>query len=218
MKEITVDNKTYRLDDYGFLLDFNQWDENFVSAMAPRLDIKEDLTDKHWQVINFIRNTYKELGRCPLVYQTCKMNSLHLTEFRNLFPTGYLRGACLLAGITYKEGYIQPSMLEGLNNDIDPDYPEKTYTVDVRGFLVNPYEWDNQFAVYKAFEMKMPEKLTRQHWQIIYYLRDYYKKYNCVPTVYETCDNNRIDIEKLEELFPDGYHRGVVKIAGLKVR
>ncbi len=39
-----------------------------------------------------------------------------------------------------------------------------------------------------------------------------------VPTVYETCEENRIEIEDLEALFPDGYHRGAVKISGLRVR
>ena len=34
----------------------------------------------------------------------------------------------------------------------------------------------------------------------------------------ETCEANDIDIDELEQLFPDGYHRGAVKIAGLRLR
>jgi tRNA 2-thiouridine synthesizing protein E len=218
MKEVTYYNKTYRVDDNGFLVDFDQWDRNFAESLAPSLKIEGGISEKHWRVINFIRDTYKELGRCPLVYQTCKMNGLHLNELKSLFPTGYLRGACRLAGITYREGYVQRSLLEDAETETDPDFPEKTYSVDVRGFLVNPYEWDSRFAVYKAFEMKMPERLTSRHWQIINYLRDFFKENNRVPTVYETCGANGVDIEELERLFPDGYHRGAVKIAGLRVR
>jgi len=218
MNEVTFKNKIYQVDDNGFLVDFNQWDRNFVESLAPSLKIENGLSDNHWKVINFIRDSYKELGRCPLVYQTCKMNDLHLSEFKNLFPTGYLRGACRLAGITYREGYIQHSLMEGVEEEADSDFPDKTYTVDVRGFLVNPYEWDNQFAVYKAYEMKVPEKLTHRHWQIIHFLRDFYKAHNRVPTVFETCEANKIEIEEMEQLFPDGYHRGAVKIAGLRVR
>ena len=29
---------------------------------------------------------------------------------------------------------------------------------------------------------------------------------------------NLIDLDELQKLFPDGYHRGAVKIAGLRVR
>ena len=218
MNEVTFNNKTYLVDDNGFLVDFNQWDRNFVETLAPSLKIENGLSDEHWKIINFIRDCYKELGRCPLVYQTCKMNGLHLSELKNLFPTGYLRGACRLAGVTYREGYIQHSLMDGIDEEDDPDFPDKTYTVDVRGFLINPYEWDNQFAIFKAYEMKVPEKLTGRHWQIIHYLRDFFKREKRVPTVFETCEANKIEIEELEELFPDGYHRGAVKIAGLRVR
>ena len=36
-------------------------------------------------------------------------------------------------------------------------------------------------------------------------------------TAYETCADNEVEIEDLERLFPDGYHRGAVKISGLRV-
>ena len=60
-------------------------------------------------------------------------------------------------------------------------------------------------------------KLTDKHWQIINFLRKSFEKNNMVPTIYETCEANGIDLEELEKLFPDGYHRGAVKIAGLRV-
>jgi len=66
--------------------------------------------------------------------------------------------------------------------------------------------------------MKIPGGMSDKHWQIIHFLRNYYSKNNCVATVYETCEANNIEIEELERLFPDGYHRGAVKIAGLRVR
>ena len=61
----------------------------------------------------------------------------------------------------------------------------------------------------------MPGPLTEKHWKIIYYLRARFAKTGKIPTIYETCGDNGIDIEEFGELFPDGYHRGAVKIAGL---
>jgi hypothetical protein len=52
---------------------------------------------------------YKKTGKCPLVYETARMNRLHLEELKKLFPAGYLRGACKLAGITHQEGYMEQS-------------------------------------------------------------------------------------------------------------
>jgi tRNA 2-thiouridine synthesizing protein E len=49
-------------------------------------------------------------------------------------------------------------------------------------------------------------------------IRKRFEETGTVPTVYETCEMNQIELEDLESLFPDGYHRGAVKIAGLRVR
>jgi len=63
----------------------------------------------------------------------------------------------------------------------------------------------------------MPE-LTQKHWSIIRFLREQFQKTGAVPTVHQTCEAFKIEIEELGELFPDGYNRGAVKIAGLRVR
>jgi len=219
MSAFIYNNKTYEVDSMDFLADYNHWDEKFAEGMAPKLRISHGLTKEHWDVIYFIRNTFKKTGRCPLFYETCIMNGLQLNEIKILFPTGYLRGACKLAGITYKEGYINRDHLSPASENFNILAAEKAYVVDVRGFLLDPDDWNEIFAVYRAYEMKIPGgKLTDKHWQIIRYLRKSYEKTREVPTVYETCEVNQIDIKELERLFPDGYHRGAVKIAGLRVR
>ena len=217
MKTIKFGNKTYSTDTEEFLADFKDWDEEFARGMAPQTGILAGLTEAHWKVIRYIRNTFKSTGKCPLVYETCRVNRLHIQELKTLFPAGYLRGACKLAGISYVEGYLDQSWSQELAEKITAGAQEKSYTINVRGFLVNPSEWDEKFAIYKAWEMKMP-KLTDRHWQIIRFLRTKFEFRNIVPTVYETCEANGIDIEDLEKLFPDGYHRGAVKLAGLRVR
>jgi len=186
--------------------------------MAPKVGIISGLSEDHWKIINFIRDFHKRTGKCPLVYETCRMNQLPLQELQKLFQAGYLRGACKLAGITYKEGYLDQSELEELAERATvEDQEKKTYEVNVRGYLINPQEWDKKYAKYKANEMKMP-KLTDKHWQVINFLRESFEKNKLVPTIYETCEATGIDLEELQLLFPDGYHRGAVKISGLRVR
>jgi len=217
MSTFSFGNKTYQVDVDEFLSDSSEWDENFARGMAPKLGIIGGLSEDHWRIIHFIRDTFEKNGKCPLVYETCRMNRLHLQELKRLFPSGYLRGVCKLAGITYKEGYLDQSALEEFAEHITSPPQEKSYEIDGRGFLVNSSQWDEKFAVARAFEMKMP-KLTEKHWEIIRYLRAGFETNNLVPNVYETCDANGIELEELEKLFPDGYHRGAVKIAGLRVR
>jgi tRNA 2-thiouridine synthesizing protein E len=217
MNAFIFGDKSYQVDTEEFLSEFKEWDENFARGMAPKVGIISGLSEDHWKIIYFIRDTFKKTGKCPLVYETCRMNRLHLQELKKLFPAGYLRGACKLAGITYREGYFDQSWVEEFAERVTSGVrEEKTYLVNIRGFLMNPAEWDRKFALFKAHEMKMP-KLNDKHWQIINFLRKSFEKNNMVPTIYETCEANGIDLEELEKLFPDGYHRGAVKTAGLRV-
>jgi TusE/DsrC/DsvC family sulfur relay protein len=221
MKDFSFGGKVYRVDSEGFLLDYAQWDENFARGMAGEVKIPQGLMQEHWKVIRFIRETFQQEQQVPLVYQTCKANGLNLKDLKKLFPTGYLRGACKLAGITYKERSIDYYGGEGFKIRAEgarPESEEKVYRVDVRGFLVDPAEWDEDFAVHKAHEMNMKEGLNEKHWKIVHFLRESFTRNRSIPTVYETCEMNRMGLDELEELFPNGYHRGAVKIAGLKAR
>jgi len=216
MRYFTHNGSKYKVDALGYLLDPEEWDENFAEGMAPKVRIEGGLTEAHWKVIYFIRNTFDKMNICPLVYVACKQNAIGLGDLKKLFPTGYLRGACRLAGVTYREGYFQKNWSEEHIVHHTRMYEKKSYETDVYGFLVNFEDWDENFAVHKAYEMKMPEYLTSKHWDIIYFMRKHYESTGVVPTVYETCENNDIDLDALERLFPDGYHRGAVKIAGLR--
>jgi tRNA 2-thiouridine synthesizing protein E len=221
IRSIQWGGKDYALDAEGFLAYSSDWDEGFAQGMAQHVGLPGGLTEKHWRVIRFIRDTYEQRGVCPLVYETCRANGLHLTDLKHLFPSGYQRGACRLAGITYREGYVIGlgyAWAEPGRRDAALTTPEKTYRIDGHGFLVDHSEWDEAFAVARAYEMKMPELLTKRHWQIIRYLREAYERDHVIPTVYETCETQNLKLEELAHLFPDGYHRGAVKIAGLRIR
>ena len=145
----------YQTDALGFLKDFRHWDENFAETTARKLCIPS-LTREHWDVINYIRNTFETTGRCPTIFETAKNTTLHRRVLKKLFPTGYLRGACLIAGITYREGFVRQGELYNIAPDFHLGVMDKIYKVDVRGFLADHRDWDDAYAVYKAHEMKIP--------------------------------------------------------------
>ncbi len=218
MRVFTHNGRKYLVDFADFLINSQEWDENFAEGMAHKIEIPGGLTAAHRRVIHFIRDHYQQYGVCPVVYKTCRECGLKLKDLRDLFPTGYQRGACKLAGLTYREGFLGYSEMPDGGAELETREPDRTYEVDARGFLVNPSDWDKTFAVFKAHELKMPGKLTEQHWRIIDFMRKYWEAHQIVPTVYDTCEANQLEIDELEKLFPDGYHRGAVKIAGLRFR
>ena len=225
MEVLSHNGKDYLTDDRGFLTAYGQWDEGFAEGMAPRVRIADGLTDAHWRVIRFIRREFEESGECPLVFSTCKANGLSTKQFRELFPTGYMRGACKLAGITYRDRLVdyygedaaRPSAITDVREAIAKSR-NKIYRVDVFGFLVDPTEWDEEYAAHKAREMKLPCALSDKHHEVIQYLRRSFTKSGVVPTVFECCEALGIELDDLERLFPDGYDRGAVKLAGLCVK
>jgi len=211
-------NAKYSLDSDGFLLDPKQWDREYAAETAGQVGVPGGLTKGHWDVIDYIRSVYSDSGKCPLVYETCRVCGMTLKDLKRLFPAGYLRGACRLAGCTYREAYLSQCSLPATADDLNVISANKVYKVDVRGFLVNPDDWDEYYAAFRANDMKIPGgRLTDDHWRIIHFLRKRFAESGAVPTIYETCDANEIDLEELERLFPDGYHRGAVKVAGLRV-
>jgi tRNA 2-thiouridine synthesizing protein E len=218
MRIFSHKGRKYLVDFADFLINSQEWDENFAEGMAVKVDIPDGLTAAHWEVIHFIRNHFAQYGVCPVVYQTCRECSLKLKDLRALFPAGYQRGACKLAGLTYREGFLGYSEMPEGTAELEISGTERTYEVDARGFLTDPSAWDRTYAVFKAHELKMPGKLTEKHWQIIDFMRNYWEEHQIVPTVYDTCEANHLEIEELERFFPDGYHRGAVKIAGLRFR
>jgi tRNA 2-thiouridine synthesizing protein E len=219
MEGFDPERTSFEVDESGFLVHPEHWNQRFAEVKAPDVGIVGGLTHEHWDVINFIRNMYRIAGRTPLVYEASRQCGLTRAELKNLFPAGYLRGACKLAGITYREGYISQAYVPESTEDIEHITSKKTYTVDVRGFLIDPNNWDEYYAASRAYDMKFPGgRLTDDQWHVIRYIRAHYAQTGEVPTVYETCEANQIELDELESMFPDGYHRGLIKIAGLRVR
>lgn len=210
-------DREYNVDVNGYLLDPSQWAEDFARGMAPRLKITNGLTEDHWRVIYFIRNNFEKMNQCPLVYIACRQNAIGLGDLKKLFPTGYHRGACKLAGISYRDISIQ--RLRFRENMVHHTrlYKRKIYACDAQGFLVNFEDWDENFALNKAYELKMSDYLTEAHWNVIYSLRRHFQESGEIPNIYKACEDNDLTLDDLEKLFPSGYHRGALKIAGLHV-
>jgi tRNA 2-thiouridine synthesizing protein E len=215
---VTFGGKPYQVDSEGFLVDWNAWDEGYANGMAEKDEIRGGLTEKHWEVLRFIRESFQQTGRCPLVYETCRAHKLGLRGLQALFPRGYLRGACKLAGLTYREGYVKYSWVEAVDAEAKRAAREKVYRTDVRGFLVDPDDWDEQYAAHRAQDSRMYGGLSERHWQVLRFLRRQFAESGRVPSVYETCEANGLEMDDLERLFPDGYNRGAVRLAGLRVR
>ena len=86
--------------------------------------------------------------------------------------------------------------------------------VDEDGFLVDPTLW-NEDIVQVFAELEETGDLTEDHWKVINYLRDYYKKFGIAPMVRKLCKETGYPLNEIYELFPSGPAKGACKLAGL---
>lgn len=106
-----INGKTYETDEEGFLLNLADWDTDAAWQMA--VDEKVEMTDKHWEVVDFLREYYNEFQMAPAVriltkafgkkFGEEKGNSKYLYD---LFPDGPAKQACKIAGLPKPTGCI----------------------------------------------------------------------------------------------------------------
>jgi tRNA 2-thiouridine synthesizing protein E len=211
MSTITFKGKTYELDDYGFLDPPEQWDKGFAEGMAKMVGITEGLTERHWQFIHYLRHKFTDENTVPVLVMACAEKDMRLSELRSLFPTGYHRGACKIAGINYKFMYETNYWLT--YETAPPAKPR--YSLDPLGFLEDFEQWDEDFVELAMSQQESPSAPTKRHMEVVCYLRNYYAVNRSLPTVFETCSANALSLDELRELFPAGYRRGACRMAGL---
>ncbi len=210
-ESVTFGDSTYTLDGHGFLDPPDQWDEVFAEGMAMMQGIYGGLTDEQWSFINYLRTKFLEEETVPVVVLACADNSLKLSDLRFLFPTGYHRGACRIAGINYDFMYQTNIWLTYETSTL----LQEEFKLSPRGFLTDFDQWNERFAHLIIREWKLQQGLTERHLEIIAYLRTYFARTKNIPTVIETCRENDLHLEEFRELFDVGYRRAACRIAVL---
>ena len=105
MSAVTLAGATVEVDAEGFLVRSAQWNEQIAEEIA-RANGIEQLTDRHWQVINFMRETYLESGSAPSIRSLGKTSGVPIKELYELFPKGPAKLAAKIGGIPKPRGCI----------------------------------------------------------------------------------------------------------------
>jgi tRNA 2-thiouridine synthesizing protein E len=108
---LEVGGKTIDVDEEGYLTNRDEWNEEIAAAIA--VEEKLEMSDSHWEVVNFLREYYDEYQIAPAVRVLTKAigkklgkdkgNSKYLYE---LFPYGPAKQACKIAGLPKPTGCV----------------------------------------------------------------------------------------------------------------
>ena len=108
---LEIDGQSIELDEEGYLVDLSAWTPEIAKALAEGEDV--ELTDEHWDIINFLREYYEEYQIAPAVRVLIKSikksmgpevgNNKYMYE---LFPYGPAKQACKIAGLPKPTGCV----------------------------------------------------------------------------------------------------------------
>ena len=100
------------------------------------------------------------------------------------------------------------------------EFEGQFYPTDVQGFLKKRLSWSQELGRYMAAIDGI--ELTREHWEIIHYFREYYEDYNIPPPMRmvirvfkKAFGEENANSRYLLQLFPEGATKAASKYGGL---
>ncbi len=97
--------KILEIDEDGFIQDPKVWDKAVAEDLAKTEGVQL-LTEKHWKLVNYIRDYYLQFNMAPMIRKVCKTTGMELKEIYELFPSGPAKGACKVAGLPKPTGCV----------------------------------------------------------------------------------------------------------------
>jgi len=111
MANLEFEGKSYEVDEEGYLMDPENWNKELAAYMAKTDGL--DLSDAHWEVINFLREYFQKYQIAPMIKILTKElaktmgkdkgNTKYLYE---LYPAGPAKQACRYAGLPKPTGCV----------------------------------------------------------------------------------------------------------------
>ena len=108
---IEVGGKTLETDEEGYLVNLSDWTEDVANVIAKTENV--EMSENHWEVVNFLREYYNEYQIAPAVRVLTKAIGKKLGPEKGsnqylyeLFPYGPAKQACKIAGLPKPTGCV----------------------------------------------------------------------------------------------------------------
>ena len=106
-----LNGTTYETDEDGYLANLDDWSKEVAEHLAKEEEL--DMTEAHWEVVDFLREYYEEYKIAPMIRILTKAigkklgpekgNTKYLYE---LYPGGPAKQACKIAGLPKPTGCV----------------------------------------------------------------------------------------------------------------
>lgn len=111
MSAYQVNGTVAEHDEEGYLTDIGVWNKDLADMIAKAENI--DMSEEHWEVVNFLRDYYEEYQIAPAVRILVKEMTKKYGKEKGdqkalyaLFPYGPAKQACKIAGLPKPTGCV----------------------------------------------------------------------------------------------------------------
>lgn len=104
MPVVQILERLVHVDGEGFLTEPSEWDEELARALAEQIGL--ELTDRHWEVLRFLRADYADRGQTPTTRRVDVVGGFPVREQFALFPRKPGRKMAYVAGLPKPHGCV----------------------------------------------------------------------------------------------------------------
>jgi tRNA 2-thiouridine synthesizing protein E len=104
MPTATIAGHDVQINDEGFLTEYDEWNEEIGAELATNIGI--EMTDEHWQLINWLRADYKEKGETATTRRVQTVGGFPTKRQFQLFPKKPARKMSYVAGLPKPHGCV----------------------------------------------------------------------------------------------------------------
>ena len=104
MPTTLISGRPIDVNDEGFLVAYDQWDEKLGAELA-RL-IGQEMTDEHWAVIRFLRADFPARKETATLRRVSSVGGFDIKQLLRLFPGKPAKKMSYIAGLPKPKGCV----------------------------------------------------------------------------------------------------------------
>lgn len=101
----TIAGMNVQVNEEGFMTEPGEWNKEIATELAKEEGI-EELSENHWRVIEFCRQSATENGSAPTLRQITTGTGITTKELFALYPKGPAKKVARISGLGKPEGCV----------------------------------------------------------------------------------------------------------------
>jgi tRNA 2-thiouridine synthesizing protein E len=92
------------VDPEGFMTVYDEWSDELAGELAANIGL--ELTDRHWEVLRFLRSDFEQQGETATLRRVSNSGGIPIKELFDLFPKKPAKKMAYVAGLPKPAGCV----------------------------------------------------------------------------------------------------------------